>query len=623
MEFSQNHNVLFELPLPEDSDAFPVPRIGEDKWDSDHVKLPSSKTSKYEEIGENDEITEKSRWDLIRSALSENPISSSREMEEAIKKYNNKYADQWSFNLLHELFEDEFGEEDSTYFFENVMPKIIDLALELPELIKCPIPLLRQKMNSSISLSQQQASCLLANAFLCTFPGRNIARKHSDFPEINFNRLFCSKGTHVFEKLKCILNYFKRVCCDKMPRGVITFQRRFIEKMPNWKESNARFSSIKLVTSATSSIENVPGCLQVDFANRYLGGGVLGWGCVQEEIRFVINPEMIVGMLFCESMTPKEAIVMIGCEQFNKYIGYSQSFQWAGSFRELHPRDDFRRKISYVVAINALSFHKRHLQFEDFALDRELNKAHAGFFHDINDETLPIPVCSGNWGCGVFRGYKLLKALLQLMACCENRRNLFYCTFGDTKIELQILEMFDFLSKQNISVGELRSVLTQFRENKMTDQPKELYSFVYNTINLRKKADLDLIEMTTSDVTGKYEENNADGTKETDHNRNIESPPLKRHRSEGDGMTNEIEPLDPFCLNLSENQSTADTLQEAFASQQQTVLNEQENVQNVEPRDEQSQHQSCSNSEASSHTCPQSQKPAKLKITDFFKPKQL
>ena len=35
--------------------------------------------------------------------------------------------------------------------------------------------------------------------------------------------------------------------------------------------------------------------LQADFANKYIGGGVLGFGCVQEEIRFVISPGGFLG----------------------------------------------------------------------------------------------------------------------------------------------------------------------------------------------------------------------------------------------------------------------------------------------------------------------------------------
>lgn len=45
---------------------------------------------------------------------------------------------------------------------------------------------------------------------------------------------------------------------------------------------------------------------------RYVGGGVLGSGCVQEEIRYVICPELIVGRLFVEQLGDNEALLCIG-----------------------------------------------------------------------------------------------------------------------------------------------------------------------------------------------------------------------------------------------------------------------------------------------------------------------
>lgn len=448
---------MFNLPLSDNTDILPVPRISDgDKWDADHVKLPSSPSSTYAEIDEEGNRSSKSRWELIKRSLTEAPIRSSSDFENAVKKYNTKQAQTWSFSALCELFEEDFSEEDSEYFFEKVLPKIIELALRLPQLIQSPIPMLQKKMNHSISLSQEQCGCLLANAFLCTFPGRNVGRKNTDYPEINFNRLFSTKGEKIVEKIKCILNYFKRICFVEMPTGVLTFQRRYVEpsSFPKWKESEVKFSIIKLLVSSDGTIEDGTSMLQVDFANRYLGGGVLGWGCVQEEIRFIINPEMIVGMLFCESMKSEEAILMTGCEQYNKYTGYASSFKWDGNNNDKTPRDEFRRRMVYVVAIDALSFHKPHMQFEEFALKRELNKAFAGFFHDPRDDLSPIPVSSGNWGCGVFRGFKPLKALIQLMACCVNRRNLVYYTFGETALMNQIYEIFVWLCEKEVTVGE-------------------------------------------------------------------------------------------------------------------------------------------------------------------------
>jgi len=51
---------------------------------------------------------------------------------------------------------------------------------------------------------------------------------------------------------------------------------------------------------------------QVDFANKLVGGGVLGRGCVQEEIRFLGFTEMIVTRLFTEELADHECLVVTG-----------------------------------------------------------------------------------------------------------------------------------------------------------------------------------------------------------------------------------------------------------------------------------------------------------------------
>lgn len=46
---------------------------------------------------------------------------------------------------------------------------------------------------------------------------------------------------------------------------------------------------------------------------------MLGHGCVQEEIRFVICPELMISMLFTEVLRPNEALMMIG-EWFSSFV---------------------------------------------------------------------------------------------------------------------------------------------------------------------------------------------------------------------------------------------------------------------------------------------------------------
>lgn len=51
---------------------------------------------------------------------------------------------------------------------------------------------------------------------------------------------------------------------------------------------------------------------QVDFANQFVGGGVTSSGLVQEEIRFLINPELIVSRLFTECLDHNECLIITG-----------------------------------------------------------------------------------------------------------------------------------------------------------------------------------------------------------------------------------------------------------------------------------------------------------------------
>lgn len=446
LEESENHTILFPL-----ADSQPKHNI----WDDNHVKLPNNPESCYFEIDSAGNKVKKFRWELIKKSLTAEKIENSRDLEKSIKMYNTKFEETWHFTSLHQLFEEEFLETETEYFYDKVLPRIIDIAMRLEELIVTPIPLLSQKMNHSISMTKEQAACLLANAFLCTFPKRNGPRKNTDYPEINFNRLFGCSGSNVVEKIKCICNYFRRVLVVGMPKGIITFQRRHIEldEFPKWEDCDLKFSSIKWHIDSYGRIETSQNMLQMDFANRYLGGGVLGYGCVQEEIKFMIKPECIVGMLFCASMKTTEAILIYGVEQFSKYSGYSGAFKWEGNFVDELPFDQHGRKLSHIVAVDALPFRNPYMQFEEKLIRRDVNKAFCGFYRDPANEKKGVPVAGGFWGCGAFGGFNKLKALIELIACVGSRRNLVFYTFGNEELVDEMHNMFSYLSANDISVG--------------------------------------------------------------------------------------------------------------------------------------------------------------------------
>lgn len=105
-----------------------------------------------------------------------------------------------------------------------------------------------------------------------------------------------------------------------------------------------------------------------------MGGSVLGRGCVQEEIQFMLCPELICSRLFTEVLDDDECLLAIGFDRYNEYLGYKSSFKWAGDYVDLTTFDSFNRRKRAIVVIDAVPFKFKVDQFEEYAIRRELNK---------------------------------------------------------------------------------------------------------------------------------------------------------------------------------------------------------------------------------------------------------
>ncbi|KFH70804.1 hypothetical protein MVEG_03652 [Podila verticillata NRRL 6337] len=327
-------------------------------------------------------------------------------------------------------------------FFKVVLPKIQELALRLPELVRKPIPFLKQQQDSAVTLSQEQIACLLANAFFCTFPCRNTTLPR--YPSINFSSLFYSEeGTCTSTnaaKLRCLLHYFDRVTTS-MPDGAVTFHRQVLKTPVTLtaaeRDATGDFRYVNVKVDIDNPLEDdAPlGALQLDFANKVIGGGVLDRGAVQEEIRFVICPELIISRLFTQQLQDNEALLIKGAERFSNYNGYARTFEWHSDHVDTTPRDKLGRRRTEICAIDALPFKFKDRRLEQFGeeyLMREINKALAGFrlspitnsewgmLRPEQEEGSRLQVASliatGNWGCGAFGGHLQLKFLIQWMA---------------------------------------------------------------------------------------------------------------------------------------------------------------------------------------------------------------
>ncbi|XP_024982751.1 poly(ADP-ribose) glycohydrolase 1-like isoform X3 [Cynara cardunculus var. scolymus] len=306
------------------------------------------------------------------------------------------------------FFDDLISRAEANKWFREILPALADSLLRLPGMLeahyqsadsiscigarnglKMGLRLLKSQEAGIVLLSKELIGALLACSFFCLFP--NSCRGANHLQVINFDHLFASLYDSYNEKqenkIKCIIHYFERIS-SSTPVGNVSFERKvlaadhnlkyiFSPKTESWSKSVVSLCLFEVCSSGLIE-DHSKEALEVDFANKYFGGGALARGCVQEEIRFMINPELIAGMLFLPSMADNEAIEVVGAERFSKYTGYAASFQYCGDFLDKKDIDIIGRRKIRIIAIDAL-FNPGERQYEHEFLVREVNKAFCGF----------------------------------------------------------------------------------------------------------------------------------------------------------------------------------------------------------------------------------------------------
>ena len=106
-------------------------------------------------------------------------------------------------------------------------------------------------------------------------------------------------------------------------------------------------------------------------------------GAVQEEIRFLISPECLASLIFCEKFEETESLWIVGSSIFSEYEGYGKSLRYIGRhISDINEMDKKNRLKSVICAIDAIKFKEEEqedLQFRADKLIRELVKAFSGF----------------------------------------------------------------------------------------------------------------------------------------------------------------------------------------------------------------------------------------------------
>uniref|UniRef100_A0A6B2L698 PARG catalytic Macro domain-containing protein n=1 Tax=Arcella intermedia TaxID=1963864 RepID=A0A6B2L698_9EUKA len=262
--------------------------------------------------------------------------------------------------------------------------------------------------------------------------------------------------------MNCLVCYFKSIE-HKMPEGHLSITRKVLrkEQYPDYSKSDKPITDIQVTSSLIETFYEHR--LHADFANKSIGGGVLHGGNVQEEILFVIKPECLVSMLFCEVMDIDEAIIITGAEQFSKYSGYGGTMRFEGEFQNTTEtfRDEEGRTFikNSIVAFDALMAYGTN-QFDVKMMQRDINKAYIALKGE--KKTPNEYFVTGNWGCGVFGGDKELKAVQQMIASSEEGINLVYSAFTQEKFKIRLEAFVKFLQSHKVTVGQLYNNLLTY-----------------------------------------------------------------------------------------------------------------------------------------------------------------
>lgn len=391
------------------------------------------------------------------------------------------------------------------YFVKSTLPFIVSEAIAIADRFPDGLPLLVEP--SRVCLSRSQVCSILASMFfgVLPLPCTGEGRAKQDWPSASFE-YFITERAHpsTTAKLRCVLQYFnvmrERTAAASM-NGTVTFCRVALEptSVPDFSTSSVRM--VPLVPHATGSIDDAQHCLHVDFANEYLGGGVLFSGAVQEEIRFSVSPECLAALPLCPSMLRREAILLAGTEVFSKVTGYSRSLLFAGPHEDRTPRirdlpasddalasaygaasslsaapssgaadetrEDPNTILSCIVAIDALPFASRQLlpQLEKATFDRDLVKAFVGFSVSASESSYSrFPnVSTGKWGCGAFNGQIAIKILQQWLAASQAGRGLEFYLFDSAHLAPTLSRLSAELTAVEASVGGVYRTVEAFR----------------------------------------------------------------------------------------------------------------------------------------------------------------
>ena len=315
--------------------------------------------------------------------------------------------------------------------FVNVFKYISSLVLDIEKLFPDKeFETLKKKTTDKVILNRKQIALIFILGFFDIF---NLDYKRTKvYHRFYFGSITDAKGGPDLSKGRSFINYMTIIGKwikdnNKLLEENVTYIREYKNFKDEYIIGPDKLCEIDFIQQG--SLFDSKASFFVDFANKYIGGGALSGGCVQEEILFAVEPEAIVSMFFMEVMDDNDAIRIDNLIQYSDYSGYGMSFKFEGNAI----KNENIKKYN-IIAIDAVcTFSSGGVESE--SVERDLIKAYVGFnlinFEDEKVEKLEKTIATGNWGCGVFGGDFELKFIQQwLAATYAGVKKLYYYTFG-------------------------------------------------------------------------------------------------------------------------------------------------------------------------------------------------
>ena len=350
--------------------------------------------------------------------------------------------------------------------FLKVIKYLSQLALNTSNILPPSITLLKKMHNMcSVELTRKQVALIFLLSFFDVLP-ITFSKQLNTF---KVSDILISGGGVQFEIGRFFLNYLTTIGRWLSENNPI-LEEKIIFVRENINRNNYNFQAmnnynlcpVNFIEQGSLFYDNASYC--VDFANKYIGGGIFKGGSVQEEILFAINPEATVAMLFMEEMDENDGIGIFNTIQYSNNKGFGQTLMFDGTSIYGFNNNIKRNRI---IAIDAEKNDKKlnsvDLNNYQRIINRDIYKAFAGFHLTALDMGFEKSIATGNWGCGVYNGIFELKFLEQWIAASfSGVQRLDYYTFGKEEMQ-KVIKCYEFIKNKFVTASNLYRSLMYYK----------------------------------------------------------------------------------------------------------------------------------------------------------------